>query len=145
MQDEAGKASGLLGWWPGRTVTFVDNHDTGSSQQHWPFPADLVGAGYAYILSHPGVPCIFWEHYFDWGSELRAQIDALLQARKRQGIVASSELKIKCAEGDLYVAEVGEGLLVKLGGRFDMGDHAPSKEEWKKVVSGHHFCVWERV
>lgn len=29
LRDEAGKAPGLLGWWPSRTVTFIDNHDTG--------------------------------------------------------------------------------------------------------------------
>jgi alpha-amylase len=35
-------------------MTFVDNHDTGSTQAHWPFPKDLVGLGYAYIITHPG-------------------------------------------------------------------------------------------
>lgn len=48
------KAPGLIGWWPKMAVTFVDNHDTGSTQAHWPFPKDLVGLGYAYILTHPG-------------------------------------------------------------------------------------------
>eukprot|EP00951_Prasinocladus_malaysianus_P000149 scaffold1145_cov34-Prasinocladus_malaysianus.AAC.1 len=27
-----GKPTGLIGWWPERAVTFVDNHDTGGSQ-----------------------------------------------------------------------------------------------------------------
>ncbi len=49
-----GKATGLIGWLPSRAVTFVDNHDTGSTQQHWPFPAEHVVQGYAYILTHPG-------------------------------------------------------------------------------------------
>jgi alpha-amylase len=31
---------------------FVDNHDTGSTQSHWPFPLDKVMLGYAYIRSH---------------------------------------------------------------------------------------------
>ncbi len=35
-------------------VTFIDNHDTGSTQQHWPFPSEHVGQGYAYIFTHPG-------------------------------------------------------------------------------------------
>ena len=30
--------AGMIGWWPSRAVTFVDNHDTGSTQAHWPFP-----------------------------------------------------------------------------------------------------------
>ena len=49
-----GKAPGLLGWWPGKAVTFIDNHDTGSTQNHWPFPGWGVGQGHAYILTHPG-------------------------------------------------------------------------------------------
>ncbi len=51
-----GKAPGLMGWWPGMAVTFTENHDTGSTQQHWPFPSHNVGIGYAYILTHPGEP-----------------------------------------------------------------------------------------
>jgi alpha-amylase len=38
-----------------------------------------VGQGYAYILTHPGVPCLFWEHYFEWGHEMQNTIDTLLQ------------------------------------------------------------------
>jgi hypothetical protein len=60
--------------------TFVDNHDTGSTQAHWPFPHDKVGQGYAYILTHPGMPCIFWDHFFEWG-DLRGEIESLLQVR----------------------------------------------------------------
>nr|GEX96158.1 ribonuclease H-like domain-containing protein [Tanacetum cinerariifolium] len=31
------KPPGVIGWWPSRSVTFLDNHDTGSTQGHWPF------------------------------------------------------------------------------------------------------------
>lgn len=77
LRDNQGKAPGLLGWWPSRSVTFIDNHDTGSSQQHWPFPADKVATGYAYIMTHPGMPCVFWEHLFDWGQEVANTIKTL--------------------------------------------------------------------
>ncbi|CAN1322874.1 Probable alpha-amylase 2, partial [Linum perenne] len=30
--DAQGKPPGVLGWWPSRAVTFIDNHDTGSTQ-----------------------------------------------------------------------------------------------------------------
>jgi alpha-amylase len=56
--DPQGKAPGVIGWWPAKAVTFVDNHDTGSTQDMWPFPSDKVMQGYAYILTHPGNPCI---------------------------------------------------------------------------------------
>lgn len=58
MRDGNGKAPGLIGWLLEKAVTFVDNHDTGSMQNSWPFPRDKVMQGYAYILTHPGIPCI---------------------------------------------------------------------------------------
>jgi hypothetical protein len=48
----------MIGLWPAKAVTFIDNHDTGSTQHMWPFPSDKVMQGYAYILTHPGNPCI---------------------------------------------------------------------------------------
>ncbi|PNY07594.1 putative alpha-amylase 2-like protein [Trifolium pratense] len=42
LRDAEGKPPGVIGWWPSRSVTFVDNHDTGSTQAHWPFPSDHV-------------------------------------------------------------------------------------------------------
>lgn len=32
MRDSHGKPPGVIGWWPSRAVTFIDNHDTGSTQ-----------------------------------------------------------------------------------------------------------------
>lgn len=42
LKDANGKAAGVLGWEPQLAVTFLDNHDTGSTQNHWPFPAHAV-------------------------------------------------------------------------------------------------------
>lgn len=30
LKDKDGKNPGLVGWWPSRAVTFIDNHDTGT-------------------------------------------------------------------------------------------------------------------
>ena len=32
LRDAQGKPPGVMGWWPSRAVTFLDNHDTGSTQ-----------------------------------------------------------------------------------------------------------------
>lgn len=32
LRDPQGKPPGVMGWWPSRSVTFIDNHDTGSTQ-----------------------------------------------------------------------------------------------------------------
>lgn len=31
LKDAAGKLPGVVGWWPSRAVTFLDNHDTGNA------------------------------------------------------------------------------------------------------------------
>lgn len=38
LSDTKGRPSGMLGVWPSRAITFIDNHDTGSTLNHWPFP-----------------------------------------------------------------------------------------------------------
>lgn len=65
LVDEDNTPHGLLGIQPTRSITFVDNHDTGSTQAHWPFPKEKILEGYAYIMTHPGMPTVFWEHLYD--------------------------------------------------------------------------------
>ncbi len=31
LRDAQGKPPGVVGWWPSRAVTFLDNHDTGGA------------------------------------------------------------------------------------------------------------------
>lgn len=37
LKDHDGKPPGVMGWWPSRTTTFIENHDTGSTQVPLPF------------------------------------------------------------------------------------------------------------
>ena len=37
--DKKGTPPGVAGWCPSQAVTFIENHDTGSTQRHWRFPA----------------------------------------------------------------------------------------------------------
>ncbi|KAJ0704293.1 putative alpha-amylase [Helianthus annuus] len=143
--DPNGKPTGVMGWWPSRAVTFVENHDTGSTQGHWPFPRDKLMQGYAYILTHPGTPVIFYDHFYDFG--LRDVITELIEARKRGGIHCRSPVKIYHANNDGYVAGIGETLVMKLG-HFDWN---PSKEidldgSWQKFVDkGSDYQLWLRM
>nr|CAA45903.1 alpha-amylase [Oryza sativa Indica Group] len=137
--DQQGKAPGVIGWWPAKAVTFVDNHDTGSTQQMWPFPSDKVMQGYAYILTHPGNPCIFYDHFFDWG--LKEQIAALVAVRQRNGVTATSSLKIMLHDADAYVAEIDGKVVMKIGSRYDVSSLIPP---------GFHlrpwpYAVWEKT
>ncbi|KAM3250578.1 Alpha-amylase isozyme 2A [Capsicum annuum] len=142
--DPQGKPTGVMGWWPSRAVTFLENHDTGSTQGHWPFPRDKLTQGYAYILTHPGTPVIFYDHFYDFG--IRDVINELIEARRRAGIHCRSPLKIYHANGDGYVAQIGDTLVMKLGHL----DWNPSKEvhldgAWQKFVDkGPEYQIWLR-
>ncbi|TVU07613.1 hypothetical protein EJB05_40977 [Eragrostis curvula] len=138
--DAQGKAPGVIGWWPAKAVTFVDNHDTGSTQKLWPFPSDKVMQGYAYILTHPGNPCIFYDHFFDWG--FKDEIAALVAVRKRNGITPTSTLTILQHDADAYVAEIDGKVIVKIGSRFDVGHLIPAG--FQIAAHGNDYCVWEK-
>ncbi|CAL9044337.1 unnamed protein product [Musa banksii] len=140
MRDPQGKAPGMMGWWLEKAVTFVDNHDTGSTQRLWPFPSDKVMQGYAYILTHPGVPSIFYDHMFDWG--LKEKITRLAKTRTRNGIHSGSALNILASDADLYMAMIDGKILTKLGSRYDVGNLVPSN--FHVVASGNDYCVWEK-
>ncbi|KAJ7535987.1 hypothetical protein O6H91_12G052600 [Diphasiastrum complanatum] len=137
LKDCNGKPPGMIGYWPEKAVTFVDNHDTGSTQRHWPFPADKVMQGYAYILTHPGTPCIFYDHFYDWG--LKEEIKALISIRKRNDLRANSSCQIKAAESDVYVAAIDERVVMKIGSRFDIGGLAPNPDEYQVAAVGKDY------
>nr|AHB20175.1 high pI alpha-amylase [Triticum aestivum] len=107
----------------------------------WPFPSDRVMQGYAYILTHPGTPCIFYDHFFDWG--LKEEIDRLVSIRTRQGIHSESKLQIIEADADLYLAEIDSKVIVKLGPRYDVGHLIPGG--FKVVAHGKDYAVWEKI
>ena len=142
LRDAQGKAPGLIGWWPAKAVTFLDNHDTGAStggsaQNMWPFPGDRVMEGYAYILTHPGVPCVYWPHFYDWG--LHDQIKNLIRARKSAGITSTSSVEVKAADGGRYAAIVDGKLAVKIG----PADWNPG-DGWDLAASGKNYAVWTK-
>ena len=56
--------------------------------------------GYAYIFTHPGVPCVLHEHSFKWG--LGDDIKKLANIRRSNGINSRSKIKIKAADHDMY-------------------------------------------
>lgn len=58
--------------------------------------------GYAYIMTHPGVPCLLHEHVFKW--KLADEIKPLVELRRRAGINRRSKLEILCAEDDMCAA-----------------------------------------
>ena len=143
LVDAEGRPPGVVGVWPSRAITFIENHDTGSTLGHWPFPYHGLHEGYAYILTHPGTPCVFYDHYFQSDQGLGDSIKKLLKIRKQFGIHSRSKVKILQAVAEAYAANVDDKLTVKIG----PGDFTPNsdgKDDWVLCCSGPSFAVWHK-
>ncbi|KAJ9166234.1 hypothetical protein P3X46_021012 [Hevea brasiliensis] len=136
LKDSNGKPPGLIGILPQNAATFIDNHDTGSTQRLWPFPSDKVMQGYAYILTHPGIPSIFYDHFFDWG--LKEQISKLASIRKTYGIHDRSTVKILASQSDLYMATINDNIIMKIGPKMDLGNLLP--QDVQLATSGESYA-----
>ena len=141
--------AGLIGFWPAMAVTFVDNHDTEwrRDQEHVNnntirhFSGDNVAMAYAYLMTHPGLPCVFWSHFFDWGEPTHDRIVQLMQVRRQHGLNSRSTAQIFEARAGLYAAIIDNKVAMKLGSASwspGNGWHHPA------AVDGHHFAVWVR-
>jgi alpha-amylase len=141
-----GVLDGLIAVNKDKAVTFLENHDTGFPQKQFDsFPNNYkLMQGYAYILTHPGVPCVYWKHFFDWnhGNEIKA----LIKARKYAGVHSGSYIKTELHDND-YVAIVGDRptesntLIVKIGNGLDF---KPDENLWGLETSGEGYAVWIR-
>ena len=150
--------------WKNRAVTFVENHDTGyrtdedgNPQKDHKFDSFAntweVEQAYAYVLTHPGVPCVYWKHYFDWREDLRNKIGALINARKVAGVHAGSRLhpQDNARARGVYAAMVQgrdlndqpRELYVRIGGTDD--DWNPGRSGYKgfrEYATGAGWRVW---
>lgn len=108
----AARGAGLLGAGKSRyACTFVDSHDTfgrGSDGQYdvcgSQNPSDLktntayqqkILACNAYILSMPGVPCVFYPHWVT----LKADIKKMIDARYKTGVHSESSVNDEAGNG----------------------------------------------
>ena len=123
-----------------RAVTFIDNHDTGSTQSHWPFPHDKVAMGYAYILTHPGTPCVFWDHYFDWGEHLSSHIKTLMQTRRE--LRHSQPKQARNHRRDRRF--IRRRHRQKGGHQTRRRLVVPQGDGWSHVCGDHDWSVWRR-
>ena len=140
-------------------MTFLENHDTGyrtnddgTPEQHHEFDSFAnnwqVEQAYAQILTHPGVPRVYWKHYFDWGVDLQNKIRALINARKVAGVNAGSTVDPQAnATGDgVYAARVigpnGE-FYVRIGGDDCYWQPVHSDyPDYREYAQGAGWKVW---
>ena len=99
------KGAGLPGAGYARyAVTFVDSHDTyqrGSDSEFcgngnsMTICRDKIKQCYAYMLSMPGVPCVFWPHWVTF----KEQLKPLINARYKTGVHSESSVSDECGNG----------------------------------------------
>jgi alpha-amylase len=145
--------------WKNRAVTFLENHDTGHRTNEDGTPENghafdnfrngwEVEQAYAYILTHPGIPCVYWKHYFDWGADLRNKIQALVNARKVAGVHAGCALyqQNNAHAKGIYAAMIpgrhGQ-LYVRIGGSdADWQPSTSSYHDYQDYAHGAGWKVW---
>lgn len=156
---------------PTAAVTFVDNHDTGSTQALWYLDPNDVGTAYAFILTHPGYPCVAWQHYFTAGESsdttvsgnasqyiggntvpgtsltYRNFIKSLINLRKEVGITEESSVIVwDETSASMYLAQVtgsNGSLVVNIGGEYDMSSNM-NAASYELVAEGTNFKIWKK-
>ncbi len=154
--NNSGSMAGLAGQfgYAEKAVTFVDNHDTFVGKEA--FLGNNIPKAYAYILTHPGIPCVFAPHYYggsytkdgvtrNYSSGYAAAINKLMIARKTAGIDAWSSVTIDQSGIGLYAAYIKKRssdtdpvIAMKIGSN----SWSPSGTGWVLAASGTDYAVW---
>lgn len=119
---------------PSEAVTFVENHDIVRDN---PIINDKMLA-YAFILTHEGYPCVFWQDYYNWN---------LGQEGNKCGIAALVRVHEDFAGGATFVLYVDDhlylmqregfdkqkGLIFVINNRGDKWNGAKVKTQWRNT------------
>jgi len=84
-----------------QAVTFVENHDIARKD---PVINDKILA-YAFILTHEGYPCVFWQDYFNYNLAMAGTpngIEALVYLHEKY---AGGKTNVLLCDSDLYIME----------------------------------------
>jgi alpha-amylase len=84
-----------------QAVTFVENHDIARKD---PVINDKILA-YAFILTHEGYPCVFWQDYFNYNLAMAGTpngIEALVHLHEKY---AGGKTNVLVCDSDLYIME----------------------------------------
>lgn len=141
-----GRLPGMMGSDPVRSVTFIENHDTSHLEVVGGKFGDnnQVARAYAYILTHCGIPSIFWSDWADRGQHVTDQLVKLCQIRKSIGVHAASRVSINAAQGGLYAAYI-DGEHGTIAFKMGTNDWCPNGSGWDVKASGHEYAVWTKV
>jgi alpha-amylase len=128
------KPGTLLNDYPQNAVTFVDDHDTAHEA---PIVNDKI-LGYAFILTHEGYPCIFWQDYFNYQlskENTKNGIDALIKVHEQYAGGTTSVLYV---DDDLYIMQRNgsgnqEGLIFVLNNHGGIWNGHAVHTKWRNT------------
>ncbi|MDR0829558.1 MAG: T9SS type A sorting domain-containing protein [Prevotellaceae bacterium] len=115
------------------SVTFVDNHDTYRDGSK--YTGDVQKA-YAFLMSSPGVPCVFYKHWVD----NQEKINQMIMARKAAGLNSESTVTVENTSGYYKAYSVGTygAMLTYIGGD---GGETPGSG-WVLECSGNGWKIY---
>ncbi len=145
--------AGLIGY-DDKSVTFVDNHDTFTKPEA--ILDNNIMKAYAYILTHPGIPCVWAPHYYGGTykkdgvtriyTDNSVAINKIMAVRKANQINAYSSITIN-QSNSTYAAYIKKSfsdanpvIAVKIGS----GSWTPTGDGWILNVSGTDYSVWSK-
>jgi hypothetical protein len=125
---------GVIGQDPSHAVTFLDNHDTSRDDRFG--STDQIIMGYAYLLTHSGVPCVFWS---DWNTgSIQSAVKTMITLRHSAGITSTPSVYVEKSTGGLYAAYINSKVAIKLG----TTSWSPSDTSYKLYTSGNNYAIW---
>lgn len=136
----------LLGTHGSQAVSFLENHDTEPVRSEYgdnsfpnnPSDNSQLLQGYAYILTHPGVPVVFYSHYFNYG--IQDALKEMIAIRKANGITNTSYVQVEGTNDNNYYAAIIDGkVAMKIGG----GNWSPGNG-WNLKASGPGYAIWDQ-
>lgn len=143
--DCGGKLPGLMGCDPVRSVTFVENHDTSHLEVVGGMFGDnnQVTRAYAFLLTHCGIPSIFWSDWSDRGEEVTRKLTELCQVRNSIGVHSTSRVSINAAQGGLFASYV-DGERGTIAFKMGSNDWCPHGSGWNLKTAGNDYAVWTK-
>ena len=144
------QSAGLPGVGKSRyAVTFIDSHDTFQRDNGNEFCGDGNSMGicedrllqaHAYMLSMPGVPCVFWPHWVTY----KDQIKAMINARYKTGVHSESAVSDEPGDGYYKATITGtNGSIRLLIGPNSGYDSTPSG--YTLATKGNGYGVYIKV
>jgi alpha-amylase len=140
------QGAGLLGAGKSRyAVTFVDSHDSFQRDNN-----ELCGEGNsmtlcrdkvlqcnAYMLSMPGVPCVFWPHWVTFKDEIKAMINA----RYKTGVHSESSVNDEAGNGYYKATIYGKNGEIRLLLGPNSG-YNTTPQGYTLAVKGNNYGVY---